>query len=190
MWVCPRHVSKKINCVLAWRKNKSKTQQWMNSGLRPAADNCLHHKEYRGLRSHLLRGHSCFSDPSLSPIAPVTSPTPLLLLLLSAVAALLLGWLPQPYWGLLQAALWYCKCWKPRQLLWCLCISQSLLQAPRLQHAHFQPCEQYGLMRLASERRVRGNCEPLLGLSIRLAKTTCMVSYRHCTFTEYFISGC
>lgn len=44
-------------------------------------------------------------------------------------------------------------------------------------------------MRLALERRVSGNCEPALGLSIRLAKTTYMVSYRHCTFRERFVLG-
>lgn len=30
----------------------------------------------------------------------------------------------------------------------------------------------------------------MLGLSIGLAKTTCMVSNRHCTFRECFVSGC
>lgn len=45
-------------------------------------------------------------------------------------------------------------------------------------------------MRLAWERRVSGNCEPLLGLSIGFAKTPCRVSCRHCTFRDWFIAGC
>ena len=144
-------------------------------------------------KSHLLRGHSCFSDhpcPLCVLYAPVPPPTPLLPLPLSTAAALLSGWLPQPYGELLQAALWYCKYAKPWQLLWCPCINHSVLQAPQFHHAHFLSWEQHGLMRLALERRVSGNCEQVLGLSIRLAKTACMVSHRHCTFRDRFISGC
>lgn len=44
-------------------------------------------------------------------------------------------------------------------------------------------------MRLALERCVSANYEPVLGLSIEVAKTTYMVSYRHCTFSDSFMGA-